>query len=177
VTAPLLAFRVAGRPVTQGNLRAVQPKGAKFARIIDKDQAKQKPWREAVRSTALEAAERAVRGAAWTPEAGPVRVDLWFALPAPASRPKRRRTWPIGKRSGDSDKLTRAVLDAITDAGVWGDDSQVVELRVVKDWPEHVQQMSPGVIVRIWRVDAEPPPPTTGRIPVVSQQIPGGSPA
>lgn len=164
MTGSVLQFRVAGTPVTQGNHSAWAPKGAKFARVVDTNQRTLRPWREAIRSTAVDAA-----GEEWQPLAGPVRVDVWLALPKPSSAPKTRRTWPIGARSGDADKLARAVLDALTDAGVWRDDSQVVELRVVKDYPEHVQQLSPGALVRIWRVDGELPPLTTGQIPVLTE--------
>jgi crossover junction endodeoxyribonuclease RusA len=161
----VLAFRAAGIPSTQGNLRAVTPKGAKFARIIDSRQDRIIPWRNAVQIAAADAA-----GPTWQPIPGPVRVDLWFALTKPAGAPKRRRTWPIGQRSGDVDKLARACLDAITDAGVICDDAQVVELRVVKDYPEHVQQLSPGVIVRVWRADEPPPGPPADQIPLIGQE-------
>jgi hypothetical protein len=46
------------------------------------------------------------------------------------------------------------------------DDARVVELRAVKDWPEHVHQMSPGVVVRVWRVDPALPAPDTGQTPL-----------
>jgi Holliday junction resolvase RusA-like endonuclease len=135
--------------------------------VTDQKGSKLKPWREAVRSTAVDAA-----GEAWAPIDGPVRVDLWFAMPKPQSVPKTRRTWPM--RKPDLDKLARACLDALTQAGILADDARVVELRAVKDWPEHVQQMSPGVVVRVWRVDPTLPPPTTGQIPLLGEPITGG---
>ena len=163
--APVLAFRVAGQPTTQGSKSAFVVKskatGQPRAVMFDQKPERLQAWRESIRSTAAETA-----GDAWEPLSGPVRVDLWLALPKPASTPKKRRVWPIGGRSGDADKLARACLDAITQAGIWRDDSQVVELRVVKDYPEHVQQLSPGVIVRVWRVDSQVPPPSTGQIPI-----------
>lgn len=141
-------FRVAGRPVTQGSKNAfvVQPKDGKpRAVVVDDDKASLKPWREAVRSTALEHL-----GDAWQPYPGPVHVQLVFALPKPASAPKTRRTWPIGARSGDVDKLARACLDALTDAGCWRDDAQVVRLLIDKDYPgPHTQQITPGVLIHV----------------------------
>jgi Holliday junction resolvase RusA-like endonuclease len=160
VSAPILQFRVAGLPVTQGDHKAWKPPGAAFARIADANPEKLKPWREAIRSTAVEALPDG-----WAPIDGPVRVVYLFALPKPASAPKTRRTWPTGKRSGDFEKLARAVSDALTDAGVWTDDARVVDGRVIKDYPEHLAQMSPGVLIRIWRAD-ETPPPSTGPIPL-----------
>lgn len=41
---------------------------------------------------------------------------------------------PITSRYGDLDKLTRGLLDALTKAGVYADDRQVVELMADKQW-------------------------------------------
>lgn len=56
-----------------------------------------------------------------------VAITFWL------SRPKSvKRTHPTG--TYDIDKLTRAVLDSATKAGVWRDDSDVVELQVRKTY-------------------------------------------
>lgn len=58
---------------------------------------------------------------------GPVRLDLLFAF----SQPKgRKRQFKISKP--DLDNLEKAVMDALTDAGVWCDDAQVVEKHSTK---------------------------------------------
>jgi crossover junction endodeoxyribonuclease RusA len=36
------------------------------------------------------------------------------------------------KRRRDLDNILKALLDGLTHSGVWGDDSQVVDLRIVK---------------------------------------------
>jgi Holliday junction resolvase RusA-like endonuclease len=59
------------------------------------------------------------------PTAGPVRVELRFALPRPKSAPKSRR-WPTVKP--DLDKLVRSTLDALKLGQMYQDDSQVVDL-------------------------------------------------
>ena len=59
-----------------------------------------------------------------------VMVMLAFVMPRPASTPKRRT--PAAVKRPDLDKLIRGVLDAITSAGVWVDDSQVVDLHATK---------------------------------------------
>ena len=138
-----LQLHVVGVPTTQGSMKGFVIGGR--AVVKNSNQQRLAPWREAIRNTAVNAME---------PEfmqfVGPVHVSLIFALPRPASAPKRRRTWPIGSRSGDLDKLSRAVLDGLTDAGVWRDDSQVVRLVASKDYPgPETQQSTPGVIVRI----------------------------
>ena len=124
-------FWVSGTPATQGSKTGYVRGGR--AIVVDKNPATLKPWREAVRQDAM-AAAFAVWGNGYAPLDGPVTVLIAFALKQPASAPKRRRTWPIGARSGDLDKLTRACLDAITDAGIWRDDSQVVNLHCTKDY-------------------------------------------
>jgi Holliday junction resolvase RusA-like endonuclease len=60
--------------------------------------------------------------------AGPVSVDLRFCL----RRPQRARIDAPADRKPDVDKLARAVLDALTEAGAIEDDARVVELRARK---------------------------------------------
>lgn len=79
------------------------------------------PWRADVRAALVDEA-----GQPGEHFAGAVVVRLVFVMPRPAGTPKRH-TPPATKRP-DIDKLARAVLDAVTSAGVWDDDSQVIEL-------------------------------------------------
>src|SRR5262245_22213868 len=53
-------------------------------------------------------------------------VSIQFWLPRPGSITQKKRPHPIKKP--DLDKLIRAILDALTDASVLGDDAQVVHL-------------------------------------------------
>jgi crossover junction endodeoxyribonuclease RusA len=57
--------------------------------------------------------------------AGPVRVDLEFVVRRP--RKIANAMTGLGRSVGDGDKLTRAVWDALTEAGVIEDDSRVVQ--------------------------------------------------
>ncbi|MDP5184783.1 RusA family crossover junction endodeoxyribonuclease [Blastococcus sp. BMG 814] len=86
----------------------------------------------------------------WERLEGPVSVSVVFTFDPPKSAPKSRRCWPVTRSSGDLDKLCRAVFDALTDAGVWRDDSQVVRLAASKvhvgdPWSLHV----PGACVTV----------------------------
>jgi Holliday junction resolvase RusA-like endonuclease len=149
IPGELVRLRVAGVPATQGSKTGfiVPGKNGGKARgaVRDLNPKRLKPWREAVRS---DMQSWLAEHDDWQPLTGPLWVHLWFALPKPASAPKRTRTWPIGARSGDIDKLTRSVLDSLTDAGVWLDDSQVVHLDVGKDYPgPDVGQTVPGVLI------------------------------
>jgi len=60
---------------------------------------------------------------------GAVKVTAIFYLPKAKSV---RAEYPINQRSGDLDKYLRALLDAITKAGAWVDDSLVVEVEAYK---------------------------------------------
>jgi len=115
----LLDVFVPGRPAPQGSKRHV-------GNGVMVESSKALPaWREAVRWTAVQA---------WSyqrpPIDGAVALTLEFVLPRPASTPKRH-TPPATKRP-DTSKLVRAVEDALTDAGVWHDDSLIVDLRATK---------------------------------------------
>ena len=133
--ATLTVF-VAGRPAPQGSKTRTR-----FG-MRDANGPTLHPWRDAVRAdVAAQLPEW------WTPVGGPVGILLTFHLPKPASAPKRRRTWPIAARSGDIDKLARACLDAISDAGWWKDDSQVVVLKAAKDYSDRS-----GVDIMIWEM-------------------------
>jgi Holliday junction resolvase RusA-like endonuclease len=60
---------------------------------------------------------------------GPVRLDIMFSF---ARKRKQAREFKISKP--DLDNLDKAVMDALTEAGVWGDDAQVVEKHSIKVW-------------------------------------------
>lgn len=79
------------------------------------------PWRERV---AL-AAHAAMLAAGQELITEAVTVDLLFILPRAKSAPKR--TTPLPAKRPDTDKLSRACLDAITDV-IIKDDAQVVDL-------------------------------------------------
>ena len=114
-----LAFQVFGDPVPQGSKRAFVVKNR--AVVVDDNKAPLRSWRSAI----VDAARAELNGEA--PDLGPVRVTLMFFLRQP-KRPKA----PVPITKPDIDKLARAVLDGMTDAGVIRDDSQVTTLTVRK---------------------------------------------
>lgn len=79
------------------------------------------------------------------PEA--VAVTIWFYLPKPKTVKRDR---PSVKP--DIDKLARAVLDSMTNAGVWNDDSQVVELSCSKLYAD--EHTKPGAMIHVRTLDA-----------------------
>jgi crossover junction endodeoxyribonuclease RusA len=107
-----------GVPEPKGSMRAFVRNGRA---IVTSDNPRLKQWQQRVRADAG-AVCRDVLGVA-------VAVELRFRLPRPKALPKTRAT-PHTTRP-DIDKLTRAVLDALTGVA-WGDDSQVASLHATK---------------------------------------------
>lgn len=129
----VLDFFVEGTPVPQGSKNAYVRGGR--AVLVDANR-HLKSWRAAVRA----AAERAIAEDDWETLDEPCSVHLAFIMP----RPKRPR-WDVPAVKPDLDKLTRAGFDALTDAGVWRDDSRVVSMEVTKRYEGAV----PGVWVEV----------------------------
>lgn len=136
MTAPAtqaLDIFVAGKPAPQGSKHG-RPiyKGTGDAKVFtgkvaQVESAKKTvvPWRADVRAACVNE-----EGQPRTRFDGPVRVLLEFVMPRPLSTPKR--STPPAVKKPDIDKLQRAVLDAVSSAGVWRDDSQVVDIHATK---------------------------------------------
>lgn len=135
----MTVFFVAGIPVPQGSKKGFSRKGSTFVQIVDDNKATLTPWREQV-------ARRAFSTWAYrTPIDGPCRVEAAFVLPR---KPSVKRDLP--SVAPDLDKLLRALLDGVTQAGnVWADDSRVVEIHSTKVYGD-----APGVHVTITEISA-----------------------
>lgn len=138
---PAFIFSVHGMPITQGSKRAIPLKNGRIA-LVEQTGDRLKDWRHAINDEG-----RRARGDK-PMLVGPVHVTIEFALPKPNAAPKKKRTWPIGKRSGDLDKLARAALDALTNV-LFADDAQVVELYVRKDYGD------PGACIVVRAVEED----------------------
>lgn len=145
MSAVLIAeFMIDGIPVPQGSKTAFVV-GTR-AVVTDANRGKLKPWRSTVAAAA---------GAAYSGEqlAGPLQMVVQFAFVRPASISAKRRPLPAVKP--DLDKLLRALLDGITDSGIWRDDSQVVTLLATKVYADR-----PGVRVQLGEYSNQPPTET-----------------
>lgn len=114
----VIEFEVYGVPVPKGSTKAFFRPGMKYP-VVTHDNAKTKPWQEAIVCAAREA------GQGRPPADGPVALLLKFYMPRPKSAPRYVRL-PV--RKPDLDKLVRCVKDGLTRAGLYRDDSQVVEV-------------------------------------------------
>lgn len=123
----MISFQANGAPITQGSKTGYVINGRA---VLKESRSKALHfWRDVI----AERAQNARDGVFWTKV--PIRLTLRFWIAPPQSLPKRRRTWPIGARSGDVDKLARAAMDALTQV-LFADDAEVVELHVYKDWAQ-----------------------------------------
>lgn len=130
----VVEFFIEGIPVPQGSktARVIHTPTKPIASIYNDNDKVLKPWRKVVT-----AAARATYSGDRLE--GAVVIELEFRTVRPKSV---KREYPTVKP--DVDKLTRAVFDGLTDAGIWRDDSQVVTALVSK-----IYAAEPGVRVRI----------------------------
>lgn len=153
----MIKLRVYGVPVPQGSTRAfaVRKAGVPTGRVtVTGDNPRTRSWRQAILdevASMYPAGVDVVSGSM----IGPVNVRLVFILPRPGSHMGTGKNaarlrpgapvWPVTKP--DLDKLCRAVLDALTDAGVWRDDAQVATLHASKTYAEYTER--PGVEIEV----------------------------
>ncbi|MGW1796865.1 RusA family crossover junction endodeoxyribonuclease [Streptomyces sp. NPDC001984] len=154
MTAPAFHITVHGTPGPQGS------KTRNKAGAMYESSAKVKPWREAVKSAALDAL---AYDETWQPLREAVRIDVVFTLRRPkhhygtgrnegllkASAPR----FPTGKP--DTDKLLRSTQDALKDAGVLLDDSVVTAVFAAKAYVLTGADAltHSGAVIRVWRLN------------------------
>ncbi|MCR9197396.1 MAG: RusA family crossover junction endodeoxyribonuclease [Planctomycetaceae bacterium] len=142
-----IRFFVEGIPIAQGSKKAFMRKGAKFPTLVESAKGL-KPWRERV---ALEGKKQLRK------LSGPVKVQLEFLFPRAKSHFGTGRNSERLKESApahhtkkpDIDKVTRAILDAITNV-VIEDDSCVVQLEAMKRYCSEVNK--PGCLITVEKV-------------------------
>lgn len=134
----MITFHVSGVPAPQGSKTAMPVrKNGKLTgktNLVESSKAL-KPWRTLVTHQA-----RCARPKEFTPYAGAVRVEVIFRFPRPKGHYGTGRNGGTLKPSApehhitkpDADKLLRAILDGLTVAGIYHDDSQVVEVETSK---------------------------------------------
>lgn len=125
-------FPVHGKPAPQGSKSAFATKTGKVV-MVEKAGATLYSWRDSVIRAASEA-RSFVNFDEHGPLDGALHVSIDFYLPMPATRPKKIREERIMWRphSPDIDKLTRSVLDGLTQSMLIKDDAQVCGLTVMK---------------------------------------------
>lgn len=142
----LMTFRVNGRPKGQPRVKAYR-RGDR-AGVYTPGTAD--AWKYLV---GVEAQRAAAHAGIETPLDGPLQVDIYFDFPRPKCRMRKKdsngRIWCDKKP--DRDNADKAVLDALTDAGIWRDDCIVCDGRIVKMY--HSKDGTPGATVEIYKLE------------------------
>ena len=129
-----MTITVYGVPAPQGSKRHVG-RG-----VMIESSKKVKPWREAVKWAAIEVlVGRGIEGPI------EVEVDFYFVHPKTG---KRRPTHSV---KPDIDKLLRSTFDALTDAGVFEDDSRIVSVQARKHYATQYSPVPAGAVIRVER--------------------------
>jgi Holliday junction resolvase RusA-like endonuclease len=144
----VITLRVDGEPAPQGS-KSVGRHGG----VYEKSK-KVKPWRDAIRAAAL----ARTGAAASAPVTGAVTVNITFWLPRPAGHYRTGRNSHLLHYSAprcpltrpDLDKLVRSTLDGLKEAGIYGDDGQVVDLSAHKRYADAINGEKPGAEIEIW---------------------------
>ena len=124
-------FFVPGIPQAQGSIAVNRNTGGLY-----ENNKKLLPWRSEMIAVAKVAMQDR------QPFTGPVRVQLTAVFPRPKTHYGTGRNADLIKESAppfhcqkpDADKLARAVLDALTIAGVWRDDALATFVSIQKNW-------------------------------------------
>jgi Holliday junction resolvase RusA-like endonuclease len=132
VSAPVeIHVRAVGRPAPKGSRNlARDTSGRMYSWPASKHE---KPWVEEVARAGREA-----RRHFQIPEA-PYEVELLLLIP----EPKKHNPWPS---QHDLDKLARAVIDGLVQAGVMSDDRHVTRMIAQKRW---ASDADPGVLATV----------------------------
>lgn len=151
---------IPGHPAPKGSMKCIGGRGGK-GHVLIEDNARTKDWRAVV---AVWCRKKWPRDAYAAP-GQPVGVEVTFTLPRPAGHYGTGRnaalvkgsapTHPVGHNTGDLDKLTRLICDALQDAAVIPDDAAVIELVARKSYVDgdpHVPDRLgyPGVVIRVY---------------------------
>ena len=133
---------VAGVPVTQGSMRAINN------RVMHNNGTKIDAWRRSI----VDAVHRQ-HGEEIELLDGPLWLSAAFRLPRPQKLTKKREAeGPIGKNSGDLSKFLRCIEDALTGVLIT-DDSRIVHIKdLTKGWANPGAQ--PGVVFTIGETKA-----------------------
>lgn len=158
------AFYVFGVPVPQGSMKCIGARGKVKHQLISSNEPDLTPWRDRI----VAAATRDYPNTGPVirfPQYAPVAIEITYSLPRPANHHGTGRNagivkgtapaYPTAKGTGDVDKLERAVLDALTMAGVLHDDAQVTDVTHRKRYADPLVMPGsdvlerPGVVIRL----------------------------
>jgi len=117
-----IELNVHGTPKPQPRQRHAARKGKNGKVFVQNYTPKDAPvqdWKSAIRQRAIfdEVAFKRI--------SGPISLSVMFFMPIPKSLQKKVSELDPHIKVPDTDNLAKAVMDALTDCGVWEDDKQV----------------------------------------------------
>lgn len=155
-------FRVFGNPASQGS--KIPGMNRKTGKMFVRDQAGKglSTWRQDIIRAALIArgcdpdnsSEPGTEDALGDILKEPIKtiegacaLQIMIFLPRPASISIKKRPLPSVKP--DLDKMTRAIMDGLKEAGVYRDDALVVKIRVIKQYAGDTPDAAPGAWITV----------------------------
>jgi len=156
-----IRFFVSGEPKPQPRPRAWARKFGAAVRAGVYDNGGADGWKAAIIAQANEHRPAA-------PLTGPLEIAVSFYMPRPKGHygsgrnaGKLRASAPLAHtQKPDCDNLIKAVLDAMTVGGWWGDDAQIISMRTDKQW---AQDGRPGCLILIRHPASAPSRTPAGR--------------
>lgn len=149
----LIEVWVGGRPRTKGSLRPVRTPGGQIRQVEEVKGSK--AWRTTVSNTVIpeildEVKVDGMRSRWRLREGWPNQSVVIVAARFYFDRPKSNTDpFPTAVTFGDTDKLLRNVLDALKDARVYADDSQVADVSGCKRFVESTA-LGEGASITVW---------------------------
>ena len=129
----MITFFVEGDPVGQPRARAFAMRSKKAGKTLVRmyDAGTADGWRRRVSLAVKQYLPK-------VPHAGPMAIRLEFYFGRPKSHYGKRGLRPAAPsmhtQKPDADNLAKAVLDELTRARLWNDDTQVTDMQVTKAW-------------------------------------------
>lgn len=145
-----LTIDVLGTPAPQGSKRGFYNQKLNRVQMVESSN-KVKPWRQDVKTAATAAIGH---NGTWEPLEGAVTIAVTFYLVRPAGHRGTGRNAGTIRASApaypatkpDLDKVLRSTFDALGEAGVWRDDSQVVGVYALKHYAD---DRPPGALITV----------------------------
>lgn len=156
-----LVINVDGTPVQQGSKKGFYNPRIGRVQMTDDNKARLQPWR----ATVTAAARNTIADIpGYERITGPVEVRICFYFLRPKSHYGTGKNANVLKPTAptfvavkpDLDKLERSILDALTDAGVWQDDSRVVRMATEKRYSTRA-----GAQIAVTPITPPTPPATS----------------
>lgn len=150
---PVLSCHVDGMPATKGSYKPVRNRRTGKTLLVGMNK-NEHQWRAHVAETLRSQWFAQHRTSTMPRLDAPLCVHAVFLLPRPKSVRPTTRPWP--SVAPDIDKLSRCLLDAITDSELIHDDGRVIHLDAVKHYAPTPHTVGVGLTIHTIATEEEP---------------------